>query len=386
MQKVTVRDVDIPGVKPERFADVMLYFPIELRVSVSRSTPNWMNAKEELLKLHEGDRISITFPSGKRSVGIMPAISPEGKRVGEVDLLYFFDDEHWECDDPVVFNDYGVDMDLFVFRALCRLQNHISVRLISECDQQSHYPSCRAVIGLKGIKNDSLPPEIVSVEDSVDVDGRYAELKEKFDKYEMLYPDGVSDLSRTAAQNAPPKTRKSPSHRYEELAGSNDISVGYRFRFGSEKRPWVVLKVLDDRMLVISDDCVCVRERNKGDNCSWEVAGLRRFLNDSYYNEKFSDTQKEMILLTHNTNQGNTKKTVSAGNDTDDYIFVLSADEINELMPDKQSRERTQFWWVRTPGANRNQFCFVGAKGTIFSNGWVGGPRGVRPCMWLKLP
>ena len=384
MKKVTVKSVDIPHIKPERSADVTLYFPIELSISVSRSTPNWMKVKEECLKLHEGDRVSIVFPSGKGSVSRIPANSSEGKRIGDVDLLYFYDAEYWECSDPVVFNDYHVNKELFVLRALCKLQDHVSVRVIKECNQRSQYPSCSAVLDLKAIDKSNLPHEIVSIEDCSDADDRYTELQKLFDKYEKLFPDGMSDVSKTAVQNAPPKSRK-PSPRYEDMTGK-DISVGARFRFGLEKKPWVILKVVEDQMLVISDDCVCMKDWGRGVNCTWEVSKLRQFLNDSYYNEKFSESERGAILLTHNTNPGNTSNTIDGGNDTDDHLFILSSEQINELMPDKSSRERTKFWWVRTPGANSERFCFVGAKGTIFSNGWIMEPRGVRPCMWIKLP
>ena len=385
MKKVTVKSVSIPGSRPAKTKDVTIYLPAVMNIFVTRETPNWMRIKEECDKLHKGDRLYLDIDPKSRVPDQIPVRSEQNKIAGRFDFYGFCSDICvWEYDNMPSPEDR--DARTVLFQAIKNIRDYLSVRVLTENDPKNHYVSYTAVLSLKeGI---GIPEEIASVEDVKDTSfGKETDkLQELFENYEKTIPSGISDESLKAAENAPAKTRKPAALSYEKLTEADAIVPGTRLRFGSEKTPWVVLEVLDDRMLVISDDCVCVHEWNKGDNCSWEVSSLRRFLNDTYYNEKFSEAEKQKILLTHHVNPGNSKNTVPGGNDTEDYLFVLTSDEVNELMPDKPSRERTRFWWVRNPGATRGDHCFVGANGTIFSKGWLGAPRGVRPCMWMLLP
>lgn len=190
-----------------------------------------------------------------------------------------------------------------------------------------------------------------------------------------------------------------------------DSSVG--------KRPieWIVLKKEMDKMLVISkyvldsrpyhdelygriqdDDC-------KGESVTWETSDIRRWLNDSFYEEVFNAEERARIPKTL-VEAHWTINLKDPGNDTRDRVFLLSSYELFHLPGDESSLEEilhcmpTEYavsqgvycdndtpytsWWLRSPGNDKNCVEYVLDDFVVEAGGDVEMNEGIRPAMWIS--
>lgn len=200
--------------------------------------------------------------------------------------------------------------------------------------------------------------------------------------------------------------------RYEQ---DNNLSNG------PELIEWQVLTVQGDRALVISKYALDFRAYNdKVVEITWENCSLRQWLNGYFYNNVFSEAEKNQILLVTNENPDNPQYGTDGGNRTQDRIFALSYDEAQKYF--KSDKERicyvtdyaaanyesamssvtsnflrkselgnTAQWWLRTPGASSLTTVYVPSDGSIYLFGY--GPmitingtayNEVRPAFWMK--
>ena len=89
-----------------------------------------------------------------------------------------------------------------------------------------------------------------------------------------------------------------------------------------------------------------------------------------------------MIIKTHIVNKDNEEYGTSGGNDTDDYIFLLSLDEV-KLYYKNVCKERSYGWWLRSPGYNNDHAAY--ATEFIKERGCsVDDSLGVRPALWIR--
>ncbi|HCJ42138.1 DUF6273 domain-containing protein [uncultured Ruminococcus sp.] len=149
---------------------------------------------------------------------------------------------------------------------------------------------------------------------------------------------------------------------------------------------WYVIDKRDDGVTLLMKDNLMNKAYNDSSaNVTWEACTLRTFLNDEFYNS-FSDDDKAKIALTHNTNPNNPEgDSISGGNDTDDYIYLLSIDEANAL--DNSIRANGSWWWLRSPGIYSFVAALVDGDGSVITLGGVvdDTERGVRPVLNLKF-
>jgi len=162
------------------------------------------------------------------------------------------------------------------------------------------------------------------------------------------------------------------------------VKVGDIIQFGGYD--WHVLKVKDESALIISDKILEKREYNKEwVSVTWETCTLRAYLNGDFY-DSFSETDKKRIIRTTNENPDNPEHEIDGGNDTDDYIFLLSIDEVNKYFKNDSARNVDFTWWLRSPGINFNFAVLVLGGGRVSVDGTnVNGTCGVRPALWIKL-
>jgi hypothetical protein len=188
---------------------------------------------------------------------------------------------------------------------------------------------------------------------------------------------------------------------------------------------WLVLEEKDGMVLVVSeyvlDDGKKYHEVPGGTSeyVTWETCTLRDWLNGEYYNG-FSDADKAKIVKTTVINKDNPwfcdeknageKYEPLGGNDTEDYIFLLSLEEVVEYfgdsgqlanrpenaheIADKYSANRltgskeggNRYWWLRSPGNSARHAAVQYIDGALSVGGQeVNGRNGVRPAMWLNL-
>ena len=184
------------------------------------------------------------------------------------------------------------------------------------------------------------------------------------------------------------------------------ITFGKHLQNGEEPEPieWIVLRVENGLALVISYEGFLVAPYHKTSAfVSWEDCSLRQWLNDSFYNNTFTNEEKGRIVRHLNNNLKNPVYNTPGGNDTTDYIFLLSIEEANQLFPRKELRlllgsarvnkilsieeDEPAPWWLRSPGVFANSAAEVSRFGTVNERGDLVNKKNnvVRPAFWLKL-
>ncbi len=178
-------------------------------------------------------------------------------------------------------------------------------------------------------------------------------------------------------------------------------------RNGAEPIEWIVLAVEGDQALLLSRYCLtCMSFNSTGrGGAAWEDSDLREWLNEEFYEDAFSDAEKDWIFL---TDVSNGRADYGAHkNDTQDRLFVLSAVEVRDYLTSKKlcAAEPTEYalaegiqqnknnkcswWWLRTNGKDKDRIIVMFSSGSLSSEGShkhvtdkVGG---VRPAMWVSI-
>ena len=146
---------------------------------------------------------------------------------------------------------------------------------------------------------------------------------------------------------------------------------------------WLVLDKKGNKTLVISKDILFQEKYNDAySDVTWETCTLRSYLNNSFRNLAFTEEEKKLIAKSTIENPDN--KGTEGGNDTEDYIFLLSIDEVNKYFKTDKDRACGGEWWLRTPGESQSIAACVWRDGGICYYG-VDYSNGVRPALWLEL-
>ncbi|MCQ2481952.1 MAG: leucine-rich repeat protein [Clostridia bacterium] len=203
-----------------------------------------------------------------------------------------------------------------------------------------------------------------------------------------------------------------------ELTG---FYVGKVFEFGTyeqdgnkdkaEPLNWIVLKNDGNKALVITEKVLEFRrfqDTIMALDTPWADSDIRKWLNNEFINDAFSDEEKARINLSTIQNKGNDLFDVSGTSDTQDKVFLLSADEAADLFTDDSMRTAVcteyalignnepafrdantgySYWWLRTAGVNKYSAMFVDYNGVPLEFGmatanYIGG---IRPAMWIDV-
>ena len=169
---------------------------------------------------------------------------------------------------------------------------------------------------------------------------------------------------------------------------------------------WVVLDKADGKALLLSTRAIdCLPYNNQNVGCTWATCSLRKWLNETFYKKAFSAEEQEWILKSRVAAHENPDSSTNPGMDTDDYVFLLSVDEVKYYLPNnsdrlcspteyavKQGAFRNEslgtcWWWLRTPGETSQDASSVNSDGTIDTDdGSVNSNKGcVRPAMWVRI-
>ena len=211
---------------------------------------------------------------------------------------------------------------------------------------------------------------------------------------------------------------------------------------GKEEILWDVLDETDDSVLLISHYILDVCRFNDEYNVTWKNSNLRAWINNDFYNNGFSESEKKRILITKVDNSQTDEYRNGIDDypsyrkkddtDTDDRLFVLSLDEVKKyygahiiideygykhwfsngikstftpyaaqrlyderVKRDEQTgyyKERKnpikvdntdQDWWMRTESGWNTHIIMADQEGYIGVSG-VLTYGGVRPAMWVK--
>jgi len=112
-------------------------------------------------------------------------------------------------------------------------------------------------------------------------------------------------------------------------------SIGEIISFGDYE--WRVLEVQGGKALLLTENVIDIRPYNIGKfhtKSTWESCSIRTWLNSDFYNS-FNFAEKERICITKITNGKDLWNYVdTSGNDTQDYIFLLSCEEVDKYFGD----------------------------------------------------
>jgi len=155
---------------------------------------------------------------------------------------------------------------------------------------------------------------------------------------------------------------------------------------------WRVLDIQDGKALIITER-VLVNTRGSFYTkfITWEDSDLREYLNGEFY-DSFSEHDKAFIEETYVVNDDyNPDLFVFGGNDTYDYVFLLSVEEVRLYFADNESTialntgNRTASWYLRTPGYYTTNVARVRYDGVIDMQSGYGSSTYVRPAMWIYI-
>ena len=210
--------------------------------------------------------------------------------------------------------------------------------------------------------------------------------------------------------------------------GNYEQNISKTLEWLREPIEWLVLKVVGNRVLLLSKYCLDNQLYNdKYGPITWADCKLRKWLNSTFLNNAFNLSEQAKIVNSHVLNSYNSEYSTNGGMDTEDKIFLLSADEAKTLFANDDARiakctmyykatlwygsekareqelsadkikEWTQedYWkswyWLRSPGRYDNY------ASAVYSSGFICDFRaddadddihycyGVRPALWLKL-
>ena len=184
---------------------------------------------------------------------------------------------------------------------------------------------------------------------------------------------------------------------------------------GTDRTPieWIVLEERDGKKLLISRYGLDVTAFNNDGGSTWENCSLRAWLNNDFLNAAFTEEEQARIQLTDVDNsaaQGYKEWSTADWNDTQDKIFLLSYAEVEKyfgaehetansneaaaVIPTEYAKKAgaympggpTSYWWLRSPGKDKNCPAYVATNGGLYGHLPATEPDAcARPSIWVDL-
>lgn len=185
---------------------------------------------------------------------------------------------------------------------------------------------------------------------------------------------------------------------------------------GKEPIEWMVLDVQEDRVLLVSRQILEDRAFDEsGEDRLWNESSLRTWLNDSFFQEAFTEREQASVQLSHLETPGESVHDTELVPATEDRVFLLSIQEVEQyfglawgstghfydndvkaqptayaLSGGMETKNQRASWYLRSSGwMGDRPFSSVSEDGGITSVSDVGPVegkvRGVRPAVWVDL-
>ena len=169
---------------------------------------------------------------------------------------------------------------------------------------------------------------------------------------------------------------------------------------GKEEIEWIIFDVEDGKALIVSKYALdCRPYNNTSSVTTWKECGVRKWLNETFYNVAFDADQKEKIFATDLNKYSKAY--------TSDKVFLLGYDQLT-IKSDNMDKniymcQGTAYcyangaakdangncrWWLRKDASNpSNRAPFVNSAGKVVTNGnLVHYETGaVRPALWIEF-
>ncbi len=184
---------------------------------------------------------------------------------------------------------------------------------------------------------------------------------------------------------------------------------------GKEPLNWLVLEVKDDSALLLCQYCIDTQPFAKEkEPTTWKESNIRRWVNNEFYNDAFSEVEKDNIIVTAIYDDENEYYPVTVDEATQDGIFLLNVSEAEHYFASDADRkalptdyaiaqgigrsyvregDRYSGWWLRSIGESESKAALVTAGGDIMTEGdyvtgdgtgIMGANLGVRPALWVR--
>lgn len=204
-----------------------------------------------------------------------------------------------------------------------------------------------------------------------------------------------------------------------------DYNIGGVVSFGGYH--WRILDIQGNAALIMTEDIVEQQPyHNRAGGVTWADCSLRKYLNGEFYH-KFTTSEQSRIIPVLNQNQDNQWYGSGGGEDTRDYIFLLSIEEAvckyfgdsSKNLENRSAKQRYWFqkkddnnvkrrstydgniwwWWLRSPGRDNKRAVYIHGDGNIgiqgngtfhYSSNTIhpitgDNSGGVRPALWVSL-
>ena len=177
---------------------------------------------------------------------------------------------------------------------------------------------------------------------------------------------------------------------------------------GKEDIDWLVLHKTGDALTLISRYALdCKPYNDVFVEVTWETCTLRKWLNGDFLNEAFTASEQAHLKRVDVPAEDNPYTGAEAGNNTRNMVYLLSIDDVNNLLAsdDKRvcfptqtalangatTRDGACWWWLRSPGDDQYSAAFVeyvkgyGPSLNVPGRGVQVTDHAVRPVICLKL-
>ena len=142
-------------------------------------------------------------------------------------------------------------------------------------------------------------------------------------------------------------------------------AVGAEITFGKYK--WKILERSDDCVRMIASDIGSTHLfyrapfHDRFEEVSWEDCSLREWLNTQVLEEIFDDAQRERLVLQKSEPSANAAYGTAYAGETQDYVTILSCEEIQSEKYSKSLESLGHDYWVRTPGNSMDCAAYISA-------------------------
>ena len=274
-------------------------------------------------------------------------------------------------------------------------------------------PSGQIYTYIEGMKQEQLP-RALRLKQSFFSEQKETLVRFIMENLGMKSPSSNPQTTQNTTASPTPQPAQQPQPvKKTPLAPSKSYRVGDRIPFGQypqgangDVQPlmWRVLAVENGRALLITDKLIdYVRYDQSSANVTWETCTLRKWMNNDFISKAFSSSEQAQIAMVTNQNPDNPEYGTKGGKPTQDKIFALSIDEATRYFSSDSdrkayttdyahkkgfdSKDRSDYWWLRSPGGESSSAASVFDDGIIdqYGNYVYYGEVAVRLAFWLNL-
>lgn len=178
---------------------------------------------------------------------------------------------------------------------------------------------------------------------------------------------------------------------YADLVKST-ITLGH---YEDRELTWIVLDVDETgKAFVIIETRLEERQVFSMRSATWDTSEIRTWLNDDFYNGAFTDEEKDAIYTTMVVTPGNEELGIEGIADTEDKVFLLSAEEVNQYLVNEEESiqyvcldewNKAGMWWLRTPGEIRDYGTYFSSRYGINYDSFKNTGKFICPAMYVDL-